>query len=276
MAMGEAKNKSRKRDEILEGENRCIYCDNSPDSVEHMPPRSIFDNGGRPSGLEFASCSTCNYSSRASDAAASFLARVSPEHKASPEVIRRASKILSTLSYIAPGFIREIFDPNKSEEVWAKGRSNIYGKMQKITLDGPITTSLMQAFGAKLGMAPFREHTGNPIPMEAKVFVQHYFNSGLYRGEVENILSILPAFGQLTQGKKTSGRTFNYRYNTDKREILGAFCAFSDNLFFRIFAVCNPIYDDVLFESHDHKPIQPGTLPILSESWRHAFENKNF
>lgn len=265
--MGEAKRRSRKREEILAGEHRCIYCNAKPDSVEHMPPRSVFVPGQRPSGLEFASCEPCNFASRASDTAASFLARIAPDHTADAIELERARKLLSTLTRHAPDFVRELFDPNKEETVWAKGRSQIYGRMHRLRLDGPATTALMQAFGAKLGMALFREHTGSPLPDEGCVFVQHYFNAGLYRQEVEATVSILPLFGQLAQGRKQSGRTFNYRFNTDGRSILAAFCAFNDNLFFRIFAISDPVYFKPLAEMHDHQPIKIGQLQALAQAW---------
>lgn len=265
--MGEAKRKSRSRAEILSGEMRCVYCTAKPDSVEHMPPRAIFGPGMRPSGLEFASCEACNFASRASDTAAAYLALIAPNHVVDKGELERAQKLLSTLARHAPRFIVEVFDPAKRELVWAKGRSNVFGQMRRLTLDGPVTTALVQAFGAKLGMALYREHVGIPLPVEGKVFVQHYFNAGLYREEVETTLSILPMFGQLSQGRKQSGRVFNYRFNTDEKEILGAFCAFNDNLFFRIFAISNPIYFSLLKEMCGHRSIGVGDLQVLSKAW---------
>lgn len=265
--MGEAKRRSRNRAEILAGESRCIYCLSEPQNVEHMPPRSIFGPGQRPSGLEFASCEDCNHASRASDAAASFFARMAPDHVTARDELRKAQGLLGTLSQLAPDFVRELFDRNKEETVWAKGRSKLFGRMHRLTLDGPATTTLMQAFGAKLGMALFREHTGLPLPSGGQVFVQHYFNAGLYRQEIEATVSILPMLGQLAQGRKQSGRLFNYRFNTDEKAILGAFCAFNDNLFFRIFAASDPIYFQPLNQISDHRSIGIGELKALSKKW---------
>lgn len=268
--MGDAKRKSRKREEILAGEQRCIYCISRPDSLEHMPPKSIFGTIQRPSGLEFASCTSCNSGSRASDAAAALLARIDPDHTTNLTDLKKARQLLSTLTRHAPNFVQELFDPAKREAGWAKGRSQFLAPMTRLTLDGPATTALMQAFGAKLGMALFREHTGSPLNAEGFVFVQHYFNAGLYRAEVESTISILPMFGQLAQGKKQSGRLFNYRFNTDERSILAAFCAFNDNLFFRIFAVSDPIYFEDLAKLNHYGPIRIGKLQTLAKAWGSA------
>jgi hypothetical protein len=232
-----------------------------------MPPRAIFGPGQRPSGLEFASCAVCNFASRASDSAAAFLALIAPNHDVDPLGIERAQKLLSTLARQAPSFVVEVFDPAKSELVWAKGRSNVFGRMRRLTLDGSVTTALVQAFGAKLGMALYREHVGAPLPLGGQVFVQHYFNASLYREEVEATLSILPMFGQLRQGSKQSGIVFNYRFNTDEKAILAVFAAFNDNLFFRIFAVSDPIYYELIEEMNGHKSIRVGDLQALSETW---------
>lgn len=240
-----------------------------------MPPRSIFGPGQRPSGLEFASCEDCNHVSRASDAAASFFARVAPDHETDEQELRKAQSLLSTLTQIAPDFVRELFDPSKEETILAKGRSQLFGRMHRLTLDGPATTALMQAFGAKLGMALFREHTGSALPPDGRVYVQHYFNAGLYRREVEATVSILPMFAQLAQGRKQSGRMFSYRFNTDEKAILAAFCAFNDNLFFRIFAVSDPIYFEPLADAHDHRPTKIGGLQALAEAWTPKNVGKN-
>src|SRR4051794_21414253 len=77
--MGEARLKSRSREEILAEEPRCIYCDAVPSQLEHMLPRSMFRSRFRPSGMEFAACQNCNNGTSATDLVASFVARISPD-----------------------------------------------------------------------------------------------------------------------------------------------------------------------------------------------------
>ena len=77
--MGEARLKSRSRQEILAGEPRCIYCDAAPSQLEHMPPKAMFRGRVRPSGMEFAACQSCNNGTSAADLVASFVARISPD-----------------------------------------------------------------------------------------------------------------------------------------------------------------------------------------------------
>ena len=126
----------------------------------------------------------------------------------------------------------------------------------------------MRVFSAKLGMALFREHTGNPLPEGGLVFSQHYFNAGLYRDEVSAALGILPAFSQLQQGTKVSGKIFNYRYNTDKRSIVAAFIAINNNLFVRLFAISDMVYRSSLEDIHRYDPIKLGELAAVSAQWQ--------
>ncbi len=77
--MGEAKRRSRSRRDILAGGDRCIYCERRADDVEHMPPRVMFKEKLRLSGLEFPSCRPCNKGTSAADLVASFVARLDPD-----------------------------------------------------------------------------------------------------------------------------------------------------------------------------------------------------
>lgn len=265
--MGEARQKSRRRDEILRGETRCIYCEAVPSTVEHMPPKSIFPKSYRLSGLEFASCLECNRSTSAADATASFFARIAPTNIINELELEEARKLLRTLTGLAPEFVRELFDERRASDVWAKGRDNIFGRKRRMELDGPVTYALLRAFSAKLGMALYREHVGEPLPVGGKVFTQHYLNAGLQRREAEDTLEILPMLGQLRQGRQMSGHLFNYRYNTDDKSIVAALVAFNDNLFFRIFATHDKQMVDALLELHDKPPVVVGGLSELSKIW---------
>jgi len=109
---------------------------------------------------------------------------------------------MRTMTSLAPEFASEVFDESRGMEVWAKGRDSFYGRKRRIELDGPVTTALLRAFSAKLGMALYREHIGEPLPLGGQVFVQHYLNSGLQRQEAVATLRIMPSLGQLKQGKK--------------------------------------------------------------------------
>jgi len=265
--MGEAKQRSRHRSKILSGEVRCVYCLNPPDTVEHMPPTSMFPQRNRPSGMEFAACECCNHATRAADALASFVSRIAPSNVVDARELQEARRLLRTLQYISPECVREIFDERKAVRVWERGRDPIFGPKVQLVLDGPITTLMMRAFGAKLGMALFRELIGVPLPADGEVFTQHYFNQGLRRREAELMTSILPAFGELKQGKKISGKLFNYRYNTDFSSIVAALVAFNDNFFVRVFATSDLKLKEALRQHHSLPSVRLGGLSEIAALW---------
>lgn len=240
--MGEAKTKSRKRAEILAGEGRCIYCLSPPSSVEHMPPRTMFRGRRRLSGFEFAACESCNLSTRAADATAGLLCRISPTIAVDTEELDEAKKLIRTLDSLAPKVRQEMFHDSNPTQVWTRSREGLFASMHRLELGGKVTATLMAVFGAKLGMALFREHIGRPLAAEGSVFVRHYFNSGLTREEAQRTLSILPGLGELKMGRQGSGKSFNYHYNCDDKCLIAALVAFSDNLFFRVFASDEDIY----------------------------------
>ncbi len=246
-----------------------------PGTVEHMPPVAMFPNSHRLSGMEFAACFDCNYSTRAADAAASLFARLSPSNIINELELKESRRLLRTMSSLAPEFVRELFDERKVTHVWAKGRDNFFGRKRRMELDGPVTYALLRAFSAKLGMALFREHVGEPLPAGGLVFTQHYLNSGLHRHEAEATLSILPGLGQLRQGRQTSGRSFSYRYNTDDRTIVAALAGFNDNFFVRVFATHDLRMIGALAEVHDKPPVPVGGLPSLTEFWQRV-DNRAF
>ncbi|WP_397606120.1 hypothetical protein [Sphingorhabdus sp.] len=264
--MGEAKQKSRAKAEILESEGQCVYCYAEPTTVEHMPPKSMFRNKIRLSGLEFACCENCNHSTSASDAAASFFARLSPTHQTDQNELDEAHSLVDTLAQRAPGAILEIFNEQKSKRIWAKGRSSIYGQMHAIKLDGPVTHSLITAFTAKFGMAMFREHVGRPMN-RGGVYTQFYFNAGLSREIATATVDFLPFFGQLTMGKQRSGKQFNYRFNSDLKSITATFAAFRDNLFVRAIAVEEPESYRFLSEEYNADFVPFAGLPELARIW---------
>lgn len=266
--MGEAKQKSRGRQQILRDEGRCVYCSAAPTTVEHMPPTSMFPKRHRLSGMEYAACFSCNHDTRAADAAASFFARISPTNVIDELELSEARQLIGTLADIAPSFVREVFDDNKTTDVWVRGRDPLLGPKKRILADGPITIALLQVFSAKLAMALYREHVGKPISEHGIVFAQHYLNAGLTRQEVQATLSILPGFGQLRQGSKKSGKYFNYRFNTDDRSIVAAFVAFNDNFFVRLFATEDPEIAVALKDVHDLPPVRIGELSSLSAVWK--------
>ena len=116
--MGEAKRKSRAREEILATEPRCIYCPGPPQTLEHMPSRGMLRGKLRPSGMEYAACEVCNSGTRGSDAVAAVIARLHPDNSESSWQAEEMRKLMSALDAYAPGVREELTQPEKAWSEW--------------------------------------------------------------------------------------------------------------------------------------------------------------
>ena len=234
--MGEARQRSRNRKEILAAATRCVYCDNpAPTEIEHMPPRGLFRDKERPAGWEFACCSRCNQGSRGADAVAQMLSLVDPLEVSdwkSPQFRR----LLTAVRRYAPAVLTELFGETSSPQpVWIH-HDGLRFEAMEIRASGPATVAHLDVFAAKVAMATFAELVGRPMNMDGVVFTQWILNSGVPSKALETLLSIFPDFTHLKQGQKTSGSQFELRYNTDEKSIVGALISLHGSLSIILFA----------------------------------------
>ena len=242
--MGEAKAKSRKREEVLRNEPRCIYCAEPWADWEHMPPKQMFRANDRPSGMEFASCKACNNGTRAADTVASFVARMNPVGEISDWEYKEVIGKIRLVEMHAPGVVREIFGHGKSRDEWVRTKGGILKPMRTAEVEGPLLAAYLSVFASKVGMALFREHTGKALPLDGVVFSQWFLNAGLPRRAAEVMLNMLPVFGTLKQGQKQgvkgTGSQFGYRFNSDDDTITAALTAFHSGLYTFTIATSRP------------------------------------
>lgn len=71
---------TRRRKKFLTENPYCIFCGGRKPSctIEHCPPRSMFQNRSWPEGFEFPACNECNYGTSNQDLLIAFLARMDP------------------------------------------------------------------------------------------------------------------------------------------------------------------------------------------------------
>jgi hypothetical protein len=202
-----------------------------------MPPKTMFKDRHRLSGMEFGSCQACNNGTRAADAIASFLAHTSPtESHRNQWQIPVLSKLKDTAEQLEPGFFAELFNPAKIEKTLRKNEFGFILPTVETNADGPIIKRNMTAFSAKLGMALFREHVGKPLSEGSGVFVLWFLNAGLSEESAHSFLSILPIHGEIRQGTQRSIEQFGYRYYCDNRSLFAAMIGFHSNLHILVIA----------------------------------------
>src|SRR6266567_8895250 len=69
------------RDRVLAAYPNCIFCGGriSASTIDHVPPRAIFEGRNRPGGLEVPACEPCNSGARQDEQIAAMLSRAYPD-----------------------------------------------------------------------------------------------------------------------------------------------------------------------------------------------------
>lgn len=258
--MGDSKRKSRRRAEILAREPRCIYCSNAPTTIEHMPPRSMFTFKRRPSGMEFACCKECNEITSPADLVAGFFARLSQGYQTDTILVTEAAQRKGKLAQLAPGFLEEFFRPEKHRPVLRRDASGVIKPYVEFNADGPVARAYMTVFAAKLGMAFYREHVDEALPISGGVHVAWFLNAGLSQKTGEMFLSKLPIFGTLVQGRFVVPEQFAYRFNTDGRSIVATLAGFHSNLHVFAVATSDPAFFSLPRLGPNQDFVRPGEL----------------
>lgn len=268
--MGEKKRKSRSRQEILKFEPRCIYCSNPATTLEHMPPRSMFRDRDRLSGMEFASCHNCNVGTRAADEIAVLMAHIMPFSTSENWQMATMQKMIKTIDQHVPGFHAEFLRPENIKGDWILEPTGVYRRVKVISADGPILKRHLSVFSAKMGMALYREHVGVALPNDGVVYSTHFLNAGLSAKSAEAMLNMMPLPGELRMGKRSSKSQFAYRYNTDEKSIIAALVGFHGNLHCLIIATSDPdTYGGAITSGGFPLSLsKPGTLvKLLNPKW---------
>lgn len=232
--MGEAAQKSRAKAAIVGSEPRCIYCssENTPDrplTLEHMPPIGLFRDRYRLKGMEFGCCEACNVGTKGADIAGSVFALISQYD--APDDWRPAAmtRLLPALDRFAPGVRDEVMLSPRQRQ-WGWTPRGLVEPRIAIRAHGPLIKRYLSVFAAKIAMALYREHVGSALPLDGAVYTMHFLNAGLAQDQADSMLSIMPAFGRMEQGRNTSAGQFEYRYNCDNRSLLAALVSFHHNL----------------------------------------------
>ena len=210
--MGEARARRRAHARLLGSSPWCIYCGDSADTIEHMPPKQMFIRKQRPKGLEFSSCQKCNNGTGKSDLVASLLGRLSVDPSADDEAAE-FKKLLSAVRNNVPGLLEEMQIDPTAEKLERKDLPIQEGG-GILRANGPLVTKHMLVFGAKLGFALHYEALRKVVPPTGGVQPRWFSNAQAARGEIPTgLFSLLPDTGQtLKQGSRDVSDQFQYAW----------------------------------------------------------------
>jgi len=211
--MGEAKRKQESFAKLLARRPGCVYCAGAAvgKTIEHMPPRSMFEGRQRTKGMEFPACDPCNRGTKHSDLVAALLGRSWP---ASDSAVHQSDfiRLLSGVSNNVPGLLQEMHLDRGAEKL-ARKRNNIPLDTHPLRADGPILSRHIFTFAAKIGFALHYEIFGAPIPDQGGAEVMWFSNLQAYNDQIPSVIfEILPTPITLEQGSKSVADQFQYSY----------------------------------------------------------------
>ncbi len=191
----------------------CVYCGGAAlaTTLDHMPPKCMFDGKQRPTGMEYSCCATCNQGARLADLACAMIGRVFPDATTAEGEVEFKKYLVAVRNNI-PGLLEEMMVPRASEKL-ARRRLNLSESDDGgfLRLDGPIALTHLEVFAARLGLATHFEATGRPVSASGAVFVRVFSNVDLLEGRVpEEVFDILPPPTTLAAGRKTVIEQFKF------------------------------------------------------------------
>lgn len=210
--------------------------------------------------MEYPSCYSCNNGTSAADAVVAFFSRIDPlGNDPANWKVQESLGPLKSLDTLVPGFVDEFLNGQEAEDILGRTSSGLLVPLFK-TQSGPIAQALLTVFTAKLGMALYYEHTGEPLPLTGAVFTMYFLNAGLSQDVADRFLSILPTHNTLIQGTRRSATgQFDYRFNTDEKTIIGSLAHFHGNIHFFSLAMAEP--ENYPVEHHPLSAlVKPGEL----------------
>lgn len=213
--------------------NRCVYCQSKgPFSVEHMPPKGMFDRN-RPPGWCFAACQECHNGTSAADAVAQLVSFINPDPNEDWQ-LKALSNRRDSLKRIAPTVYDELMKLEPSSQIF-QWKGGLVLPATEVTLIGEATRKHLNCFSAKVAMAGFSQLVDRPIDENGVIFTKWFCNGGMQQETYDALVNMLPMRSELTQGKLTSGKKFFVRHNTDNKNIVAALYSFQAT--FHVFAI---------------------------------------
>ncbi len=210
--MGEAKANKRARRDLLAKQPWCIYCagEARATTVEHMPPAIMFRGKQRPKGLEFPSCAPCNHGTSHADLVASFIGRFDPD-AGDEQGQKDFLKVLEAIKNNIPGLLDEMKMGRAGQKLAQRNIEPLPPGAELMRVSGPLVTTHMKTFAAKLGFALHYETFGEPVPATGAVQPMWFTNVQAANGELPmDLIKLLPPMQTLRQGRKEVGEQFQY------------------------------------------------------------------
>lgn len=210
----------------------CAFCGGeSPSStIEHCPPRAMFQYKQWPEGFEFPACVTCNNGTTDADLLVAMLARMNPFDEAAGDLDGRTVGLMHAVNQQYPELFEKMM-PSASEArrhnrsigvVPPEGQSHQDVSPVNIPSEMHVAVS---AFAKKLAKGVFYQESGRPFPNEGCLLLNWFSNADIVKSGHYPVFEILKDIGGKIPPLKRSRKMLNdqFEYKVSISNDFGAF-----------------------------------------------------
>ena len=230
-----------RRQQFFLANPNCVFCGGNTlaSTIEHCPPKSMFDNKEWPEGFEFPSCSACNHGTSDHDLIIAWMARVDFTDQSS-EIDQRTEGLLKLVNHQHPKMIKKML-PSSTEARRTNrllGITPLPGKTHTETGVINITnemTNAIHTFAKKLTKGIYFLNSQKIFPEDGCLMLGWFTNvefvkaSGFIPFElIKDVSGSIPPI--LRNGKSLDNR-FSYKFSISEKSDLFVLQAMFGNSF---------------------------------------------
>jgi hypothetical protein len=209
---------ARHRRDFLKVHSFCAFCGGKAKAttVEHCPPRAMFQFRQWPVGFEFPSCEGCNRDSRYQDLLVAMLARMDPFEEKGDKDGKQVS-LMETANKRFPGLFEKMM-PSATEarrynrEIGLKpmpGQTHQEAGLVNVPAE---FHNAICVFARKLAKGIFYREIGSPFPNNGCLLLNWFTNVDLIRGGKYIMFDILKELGGIAPPLQRSGKYLNDQF----------------------------------------------------------------
>lgn len=263
-----------RKDAFLKAHPLCIFCGGTAptETVEHCPPRAMFQDRAWPEGLEFPACSTCNHGSADDDLLITFLARTDPFSDAGdsdgrmPEIIQSVhQKFPQLVGKMLPSAVEARAINRRLGIVPAPGATNQEAGPVRVTDE---MHKAVQVFAGKLTKAIYYMHTKQVFPADGRIGLKWFTNADLFTNKgryrvFESFQGLDGIVPELVRSRSMLNDQFEYKLSlSSDHELLALQARFGHGFGFAVFACTVREKLDALFASVEERMGKPNPFTL--------------
>lgn len=209
---------TKHRKEFLKAHPLCAFCGGKAKAttIEHCPPRAMFQFRQWPEGFEFPSCEACNHGTDDHDLLVAMLARMDPfEEKGDRDGKQLGLMKMANKQF--PGLFEKMM-PSANEARRSNrelGLRPVAGQTHQETGAVKVPEELHHAvriFARKLAKGIFYREAGLPFPDHGCLLLNWFTNADLFRDGKYVLFDLLKELGGTAPPLKRSGQYLNDQF----------------------------------------------------------------